>query len=195
MSGLSSGSDEGGESSVVSAGTFNLRGEHGRERAPPKPLGGGFKLYSLENGLASPALLGGFGNSKPPKTEIRSFRSWLSRDEDRTCDPFWRRELPDDLPMVEYLCASGRSSGVFGGCLDRNSSRAAMREVFGRMKDGEGNESSAGWTGLVGALEGAVDASLEAADVLRFEKNFSSLSSPLAMVIDSLSIGFDYWEV
>lgn len=58
-----------------------------------------------------------------------------------------------------------------------------MREVFGRMKDGEGNESSVGCTGLVGALEGAVEASLEAADALRFEKNFSSRSRPLAMVI------------
>lgn len=50
------------------------------------------------------------------------------------------------------------------------------------MKDGEGNESSVGCTGLVGALDGAVDVSLEAADALRFEKNFSSRSKPLAML-------------
>lgn len=100
-------------------------------------------------------------------------------------ESLWRRER-DDLPTVETLRAGERSSGALvAGCLERNSSRAAMREVFGRMKEGEGNESSVGCVGLAGALEGALDASLgdtlDAAEALRFEKNFSSLSRPLAI--------------
>jgi len=53
------------------------------------------------------------------------------------------------------------------------------------MKEGEGNESSVACVGLAGALEGALDASLgdtlDAAEALRFEKNFSSRSRPFAI--------------
>lgn len=72
--------------------------------------------------------------------------------------------------------------------MGRHSSRAAIREVFGRINEGEGNERSneSGATGLLGAVEGAVDELLDAVEVvvtLRFEvKNLSNRSKPFAMI-------------
>jgi hypothetical protein len=70
------------------------------------------------------------------------------------------------------------------GRLIRTSSRAAMRVFLGRMKEGEGKcSSSRGSTGLLGAVDGAVDVSFETTETFRLEvKNLSSRSNPLVMM-------------
>ncbi len=78
-----------------------------------------------------------------------------------------------------------RPGDLVPGCLKRNSSRAAIREVLGLIKEGDGKDrSEAGCVGLPGALDGAVEDCVETVDAFRFEeKNFSSRSSPFAMAV------------
>lgn len=96
--------------------------------------------------------------------------------------------LSDLSLFVDPLRTGEKSSAVkeelLAACRTRRSSRAAMREVLGLMKDGEGNDMSVdGVKGLLGVLEGAVDGAVDTAEALRFEeKNFSSLSNPFAMM-------------
>jgi hypothetical protein len=75
----------------------------------------------------------------------------LPSDEDRTRGALTRRDVA--VPPVRLLSAEGLRAGekpcgdregLGTTCLCEVSSRAAMRDVFGRMNDGEGNESSRG---------------------------------------------------
>lgn len=54
-----------------------------------------------------------------------------------------------------------------------------MRDVFGLMKEGDGNCISIGVVGLLGSLEGAEDA----VEALRFPKKRSIRSRPVAIAM------------